>query len=497
MGPRGQNVVIERPGDYPVLTKDGVTVAKSVNLSDRFANLGAQMIKEAASRTSESAGDGTTTATVLTQAIFVEGIKMLAAGHPIDELRAGIEMGVDIIIGSLAAQSSKVKNDQEIVQVGTISANGEEKIGTLLAEAMSLVGRDGVITVEEAKGFETTLNVVDGVRLERGYLSPYFINDKQKSIVELDEPYVLVTNRKIKSMQEILPILEEVHQSQKGLLIIADEIEGEAMQALVVNALRGTLRVCAIRAPGIGEYRYAFLDDLATLLGTKILTQGDDDLLKSLTLNDLGSCKKATITRTHTTLVECVGHDNEISARLDEIKRKLNLPTLNDRDKDVLTSRLSKLSKGVAVLRVGGATELELRERKDRVDDALNATQAAVEEGIVPGGGVALVRAAQSITLEDFDESLRIGMDIIRRASSAPLSQIVRNSGGSPEVVIDKVINAEYNIGYDARRGEMSDMFSAGIIDPVKVVRCAIQNAGSSAAMMLTVGCVMIEEDTA
>jgi chaperonin GroEL len=289
------------------------------------------------------------------------------------------------------------------MQVGTISANGEEKIGILLAKAMSIVGRDGVITVEEAKGFETTLNIVDGVRLERGYLSPYFINDKQKSIVELDEPYVLVTNRKIKSMQEILPILEEVHKSQKGLLIIADEIEGEAMQALVVNALRGTLRVCAIRAPGLGEYRYAFLDDLAALLGTKILTPGDDDLLKTFTVDDLGSCKRASITRTHTTLVECAGRDDDVKARLREI---------------------------------------------------------------------------------------------IRRASNAPLSQIVRNSGGSPEVVIDKVINAEHNIGYDAKRGEMADMFSAGIVDPVKVVRCAIQNAGSSAAMMLTVGCVMIEEDT-
>ena len=494
MGPKGQNVVIENPGGYPILTKDGVTVARSVNLSDRFANLGVQMAKEAASRTAESAGDGTTTATVLTRAIFAEGIKMISAGHPVDRIKEGIQEAAKDIVASISKQAMPVSKTEEIVQVGTISANGETKIGELLAEAMNLVGSDGVVTVEEAKGFETTLTVVDGVQLDRGYMSPYFINNEHAASVELEDPYILVSNRRFSSINELVPLLEKIVSSQRPLLVIADEIENEAMQGLVVNVMRGTLKGCAIKAPGLGEYRYSFLEDLSVLLGTKVVTQADTDMMKTLTINDLGQCKKVVITRSTTTFVDCAGDEKKIKERVKDLRKILAGPGTSKNDKDIINSRLSKLNSGVAVLRVGGATEMELKERKDRVDDALNATQAAVEEGIVPGGGVALVRASQELDVDNYDVLIQPGIRIIKAACQAPLTQIVQNAGGSAEVVIDKITSTSQNVGYDAKNALYKDMFEAGIIDPAKVVRCAVENAASSASMMLSVGCAMVED---
>ena len=494
MGPRGKNVVIENRTGYPTLTKDGVTVAKAVNLSDKFANLGVQMIKEAASRTAESAGDGTTTATVLTPALFTEGIKLMSAGHPVDRIKEGISAATKDVIMHLSEASIPVSNTEEIIQVGTISANGEKKIGELLSQAMNAVGRDGVITVEEAKGFQTTLTVVDGVQINRGYMSPYFINDENASSVVLENPVVLVSNRKFSTMKEILPILEKVADSQRPILLIGDDFENEAMQGLVVNVTRGNLKACAIRAPGLGEHRHSFLDDLSVLLGTKIITQADSDALSSVHLKDLGTCKRAVITRSSTTLVDCLGDKKKIEERIEELRHQASRPGASENDRDVITSRLAKLSSGVAILRVGGATEIEMGERKDRVDDALSATQAAVEEGIVPGGGVALVRASQKINTKDYPEEIQSGVNVIKEACSAPLVQIVKNTGGSSEVVIHEVLSTENNIGFDAKNGNYLDMFEAGIIDPVKVVRCALENASSSAMMMLSVGCAMVEE---
>tara|TARA_B100000214_G_scaffold73151_1_gene49084 strand:- start:6040 stop:7569 length:1530 start_codon:yes stop_codon:yes gene_type:complete len=494
MGPKGKNVIIENPGTYPTLTKDGVTVARSVNLSDKFANLGVQIIKEAASRTADSAGDGTTTATVLTQAIVSEGIKMISAGHSVDRIKEGIYAASNEVVRQVRESSISVTNDQEIVQVGTISANGESKIGELIAEAMNAVGKDGVVTVEEAKGFETTLSVVEGVRLNRGYLSPYFINNENAATVELEDPVILVSNRKISSMKELLPVLEKVVSASKSILIIADEIENEAMQGLVVNSTRGTLKVCAVKAPGMGEHRHSFLDDLAVLLGTKIVTQVDTDIMESIDVSDLGSCKKVVVTRNTTTLVDCLGDRQKIEGRIEDLKNEQHRPGIADVDRSILSSRLAKLSSGIALLRVGGATEMEMSERKDRVDDALSATQAAVEEGIVPGGGVALVRASQSIDVSSFPEEIQPGVKIIKEACKAPLTQIVKNTGGSAEVVIDRVLMTENNVGFDAKVGKYSDMFEVGIIDPAKVVRCALENAASSAAMLLSVGCAMVEE---
>ncbi|MDB4337479.1 chaperonin GroEL [bacterium] len=494
MGPRGKNVVIENPSGYPILTKDGVTVARAVNLSDKFANLGVQMIKEAASRTAESAGDGTTTATVLTQAIFSEGIRMISSGHPIDRIKEGIEVAVKDIVKELGTSAIPVSNSQEIVQVGTISANGEEKIGELISQAMEAVGRDGVVTVEEAKGFQTTLSVVDGVRLNRGYMSPYFINDENTSSVVLENPVVLVSNRKISTMKELLPILEKIAETKQPILIIGDDFENEAMQGLVVNVTRGNIKACAIRAPGLGEHRHSFLDDLATLLGTKIITQADTDIMSTISLDDLGRCKRAVITRTSTTLVDCEGNNEKIEDRIADLRSLATAPGTTAADRSVIDSRLSKLSSGIAILRVGGATEMEMGERKDRVDDALNATQAAVEEGIVPGGGVALVRASQNLNVASYSDELHPGVGIVKTACKAPLIQIVKNTGGSSEVVIHKVLTTDDNIGFDAKNGQYLDMFEAGIIDPVKVVRCALENAASSAVMMLSVGCAMVEE---
>ena len=497
MGPRGQNVVIERPGGPPHLTKDGVTVAQAVNVKDRFMNLGVQMIKEAAARTAEVAGDGTTTATVLSQALYSEGLKMIAAGYSSSEIQRGIRFGAEHVLSGLKELASPVTNDEEIIQVGTISANGDREVAELLCQAMSAVGRDGVITVEEAKGFNTTLDVVEGMEIDRGYMSPYFINDQAKMAAVLENPYILLINKKLLAIKDLLPVLEQVHQSQRPLLIVADDIDGDAMQGLVVNKMKGTLSVCAIRAPEFGNARVAALDDLAVMLGTSALTSSTtEDELKSLTVDNLGTCKKVVVTKSSTAFVDCAGSPNSIEERIRQIRDLLHDPSTTQQEHDVLSRRLRRLAGGVAVLRVGAATEVALREKKDRVEDALCATQAAVEEGVLPGGGVALVRASRGLDKirpgKDVD-GVHVGIDVVRRACAYPLLQIVKNSGGSAEVVLEKVSRLKGNKGFDAKTLEFADMLETGIIDPFKVVRCALENSVSVACSLLSVGCSMVE----
>tara|TARA_R110002126_G_scaffold47318_12_gene132528 strand:- start:8230 stop:9834 length:1605 start_codon:yes stop_codon:yes gene_type:complete len=495
MGPRGRNVVIERPNATPILTKDGVTVARSVNLRDKFPNLGVQMIKEAAARTADVAGDGTTTATVLSQAIFTEGLKMIAARSSAVDLKKGIDIAVEAVIESLKAMATQITDNSEIEQVGTISANGEKEIGRLLAKAVSQVGRDGVITVEEAKGFHTSLSVVEGMQIKRGFVSPFFVSNQDKMTAELENPLILVSNKKFHAMPELLPLLEKVLHDHRSLLIIADEVDNDAMQGLVVNKLKGILNVCVIRAPGFGESRIGMLDDLGILLDTEVISNASGHDFKTLPLSVLGTCKKVTVTRTTTTFVNGAGSADKVTERVSGLREQMEDPTLDQEEREYIQSRISKLMGGVAVLHVGGATEVELRERKDRVDDALNATQAAVEEGIVPGGGVALVRAAQCLDNLEAEGDVALGIDIIRRSCQAPLRQIVINAGKSPDVVLDRVSKLDKSFGYDAYNDEFRDMLEAGIIDPVKVVRSALENAASVAGMMLTVGCVMIEDE--
>ena len=501
MGPRGQNVVIERPQRSPHLTKDGVTVAKAVNLKGKFQNLGVQMIKEAAARTAEVAGDGTTTATVLSQALYSEGLKMIAAGYSATELQRGIKIGTDLVIDSLKASAVEVTSDEEIIQVGTISANGDSEVATLLCKAMNEVGRDGTIAVEEAKGFDTTLDVVEGMELDRGYMSPYFINDQSKMAAVLDSPFVLIINKKLNTLKDLLPVLEQVHQSSRPLLIIADDIEGDAMQGLVVNCLKGSLSVCAIRAPEFGSARVSALNDLGVTLGCDILSAAStDDDLKNLTVEDLGTCKKIIVTKSSTTFIDASGDEANISNRVSEIRGILDDPTISEQEAQVLSRRLRRLVGGVAVLRVGAATEVALREKKDRVEDALCATQAAVEEGILPGGGVALVRASKildKVKVSNEVDGVAVGVDVVRRACSYPLMQIVNNAGGSPEVVFEKVARLKGNKGFNAYTLEFVDMIDSGIIDPLKVVRSALENASSVACSLLSVGCAMVEDGEA
>ncbi len=493
MGPRGRNVVIESGEGHPVVTKDGVTVARAINLRDQIKNLGVQMAKEAASRTADTAGDGTTTATVLTQAIFGEGMKMLAAGHQASDLKRGIDSAVEEIISRLREESVVVSCDEEIQQVATISANGESEIGNLIAAAIKKVGTDGVVTVEEAKGFATTLNVVDGMRIERGYLSPYFITDQERMVVELEKPYVLLCNKKFDSLKEITPLLEKILAAQRPLLIVADDIEGEAMQGLVLNKVKGALKVCAIRAPGFGESREDMMADLAAVLGCDITSTLQTTDIMSMQLSHLGTCNKIVVSRYDTTFVGGGGSQERIESQINSCRESLKNATDPDEIAHI-RGRLARLSGGIAVLRVGGATESELRERKDRVDDALHATQAALAEGIVPGGGVALVRAASCITISGVD-GFNAGRIIVRNACQAPLKQIVQNSGGTPDVILNQVLGLQKNHGYDAFNGIFGDMFQMGIIDPAKVVRCALQNASSAAGMMLTIGCAMVEDE--
>jgi chaperonin GroEL len=498
MGPSGQNVIIEVPGAPPIVTKDGVTVAKSIDFRDRNMNLGAQIVKEAASRTCDTAGDGTTTATVLTHAIFTGGLRVLSGDHSSPEVRTGMSWAVSSVISELRNLAKPVSSDEEVVQVGTISANGEREIGELLAQAMRAVGRDGTITVEEAKGFGTSLQVVEGAELDRGYLSPYFVNDSERMVATLESPYVILTNNRISSLKEILPVLEKVHSAQKSLLIVADDIEGEALQGLVVNRTKGVLQVCAIKGPEFGENRLHALQDLATLLGTKILN-GESELTK-VRLEDLGRCKRATVGRYRSVLVDTAGKKSEIEERSREIRSQIEDPSLENQERDALRRRLARLAGGVAVLRVGGATEPELKERKDRVDDALHATKAAVEEGILPGGGTALVRAAALARRRlprSQSDSFKQGVEVILQACCAPLRQIVLNSGRNPELVLSKVERLRDSMGYDAASESYVDTLEAGIVDPLKVVRSALENAHSAASILLSVGCTVVDDSPA
>ena len=494
MGPRGRNVLIENPGGHPILTKDGVTVARAINLRDKVANLGVQMIKEAASRTAEEAGDGTTTATVLTQAMFNEGLKMVAAGYSSTDVKKGIDLAVDNLVEKLLSQSVAVSSDDEIRQVATVSANGEAELGKLIANAILTVGQDGVVTVEEAKGFASSLNVVAGARVERGYLSPYFVTNQDKMICELDRPVVLVCNKRLDSLKEITPFLERILNSQRSLLIIADDIDGDALQGLVVNKMRGALKVCAIRAPGLGEQRYDTMQDLAVILGTEVIHASDVAQLNNVNIEALGTCTKAIVSRHETVLVGCKTNSEQRESRVDEIRQALENSTEDDH-KRFLRQRLSLLAGGVAVLRVGGATESELRERRDRVDDALHATQAAMKEGILPGGGVALARVGKELSLPTGSyDAIHAGYHVVKTACYAPLKQIVQNSGGVADVVFAKVIEMDTRHGYNAYTDTYGDMMQMEIIDPLRVVRCALKNAASAAGMMLTAGCALVED---
>jgi chaperonin GroEL len=496
MGPRGQNVVIEKPGMPPHLTKDGVTVARAINLKDRLKNLGVQMIKEAASRTADVAGDGTTTATVLSQAIFQEGLKMLAAGYSSTEVRKGIEFASSLVIEELREIANPISSDEEIIQVGTISSNGDRDVGEFLCEAMHAVGRDGVIAVEEAKGFKTTLDVVEGMELDRGYLSPYFINNQEKMACILERPVILLINKKLMSLQDLLPLLEKIHRAQRPLLVVAEDVEGDAMQGLVVNKLKGVLDACAIRAPDFGDARVNSMDDLGLMIGCEVFADASSETFANVGIDDLGECKRVVIKKASTVFIDGAGMPEEVEKRADQVRSCLLDPTLVRAEELQLRRRLVRLTGGVAVLRVGGTTEIDLIERKDRVEDALHATQAAVEEGIVPGGGVALIRASQSLEkhMKGPADGFRVGIEIIKYACSTPLRQIVMNSGGSSEVVLEKIIRSKQLKGYDASSGKFVDMMESGIIDPLKVVRCALENATVAASMLLSVGCAMVED---
>jgi chaperonin GroEL len=498
MGPRGQNVVIERPGNLPHLTKDGVTVARSINLRDRFNNLGVQMVKEAAQRTAEVAGDGTTASTVLAQALYKEGLKMIAAGHNSSDIIRGISKGVGLVKDELAELSVPISSDEEIVQIGTISANGESEIGEFLCKAMNEVGREGVITIEEAKGFDTTLDVVDGTEIDRGYLSPYFITNQDKMAADLENPLVFLTSKKICSLKEILPLLEHVHDNKRSILIVANDVDGEALQGLVVNKLKGTLNICAIRPPEFGELQISALGDLSAILGCEVY---DDISDREIVVNEknLGQCRRVVITKTKTTFVGSTADTDRVQKRLSSVRREIKDPTLLKLEAAALQRRVAMLSGGVAVLRVGGSTETELRERKDRVEDALHATQAAIDEGIVPGGGVALVRASKSLDkiIKTSRQDDVVGLEIVRRACEAPLLQIVRNSGCVPEIVLEKVGKLKGTKGYDAKNEKFVDMFESGIIDPHKVVRSSLQHAASAACNLLSVGCAMVNDQSA
>ncbi len=487
LGPKGRNVVIEKSFGAPRITKDGVTVAKEIELKDKFENMGAQMVKEVASKTNDLAGDGTTTATVLAQAIVREGAKSVAAGMNPMDLKRGIDKAVEAIIGELQKMTKKVKTNEEIAQVGTISANGEREIGDIIAKAMDKVGKEGVITVEEARGLDTELDVVEGMQFDRGYLSPYFITNADKMVVELQNPYILIHEKKLSDLQPLLPILEAVVQSQRPLLIIAEDIEGQALATLVVNKLRGGLKVAAVKAPGFGDRRKAMLEDIAVLTAGQVISEDLGIKLESVTLPMLGSAKMVTIDKDNTTVIDGAGKKNDINARCEQIRRQIE-DTTSDYDKEKLQERLAKIAGGVAVIKVGGATEVEVKEKKDRVDDALHATRAAVEEGIVPGGGVALLRASKVLAkLDNGHDDQKVGIEIIRRALAVPLRQIAENAGEDGAVIAGKVSESkDANFGYDAQSGKYVDMVKAGIIDPTKVVRVALQDAASVASLLIT-----------
>ncbi len=494
LGPRGRNVVIEKKFGSPLITKDGVTVAKEIELEDRFENLGAQLVKEVASKTNDVAGDGTTTATVLAQAIFKEGLKSLAAGANAMSLKRGIDKAVNKVVETLKSMAREVQEKKEIAQVAAISANNDEEIGNLIADAMEKVGKDGVITVEEAKGLETTLEVVEGMQFDRGYLSPYFVTDPDKMECVLEEPYILIHEKKISNLRDMLPLLEEVARSGKPLLVIAEDVEGEALATLVVNKLRGTLMACAVKAPGFGERRKEMLKDIAILTGGQVVSEELGIKLENVRLQDLGRAKKVIVDKEHTTIVGGMGDPKQIEGRIKEIKVQIE-KTTSEYDKEKLQERLAKLVGGVAVIKVGAATETEMKEKKARVEDALNATKAAVEEGIVPGGGVALLRCQKA--LEDLkvdNEDEQIGVNIVKKALESPVKQIADNAGIEGSIVVEEIKkNDDPNFGFNAATLEYGDMYKEGIIDPVKVVRCALQNAASVAGLMLTTECAIVE----
>jgi chaperonin GroEL len=486
LGPKGRNVIIDKSFGAPRTTKDGVTVAKEIELEDKFENMGAQMVREVASKTNDVAGDGTTTATVLTQAIVREGLKSVAAGMNPMDLKRGIDKAVIQVVEEIKKRSKKVKNSEEIAQVGTISANGESAIGAMIAQAMQKVGNEGVITVEEAKSLETELSVVEGMQFDRGYLSPYFVTNAEKMTVELDDPYILIHEKKLSGLQPMLPLLEAVVQTGKPLLIIAEEVEGEALATLVVNKLRGGLKVAAVKAPGFGDRRKAMLEDIATLTNGQVISEDLGIKLETVTLDMLGRAKRVSIDKENTTIVDGSGKRKDIEARVNQIKAQIE-ETTSDYDREKLQERLAKLAGGVAVIKVGGATEVEVKERKDRVDDALNATRAAVEEGIVAGGGVALLKATLAITVKGDNEDQEAGIQIVRRALQSPIRQIAENAGVEGSIVVGKVLEARgQTFGYDAQKDEYGDMIEKGIIDPAKVVRCALQDAASIASLLIT-----------
>ena len=492
LGPKGRNVVIEKSFGSPTITKDGVTVAKEIELENKFENMGAQMVKEVASKTSDVAGDGTTTATVLAQAIYREGAKLVAAGHNPMEIKRGIDKAVTVIVGELKKLSKPTAGKKDIAQVGTISANGDTTIGTIIAEAMEKVGKEGVITVEEAKGLETTLDVVEGMQFDRGYLLPYFVTNPDRMEVELADPFILIYEKKVSSMKDLLPVLEQVARSGKPLLIVAEDIEGEALATLVVNKIRGVLNVCAVKAPGFGDRRKSMLEDIAILTGGKLIAEDLGLKLENVTLNDLGKAKRLKVDKDNSTIIDGAGAEKDIQARVKQIRAQIE-ETTSDYDKEKLQERLAKLVGGVAVINVGAATETEMKEKKARVEDALNATRAAVEEGIVPGGGVAYIRALKALDGISVTAEEKFGVDIIRRSVEEPLRQIAANGGLEGSVIVNKVKEGSGSFGFNAGTGVFEDLIAAGVIDPAKVSRCALQNAASVSSLMLTTEAMVAE----
>ncbi len=493
LGPKGRNVILEKSFGSPTVTKDGVTVAKEVELEDKFENMGAQMVKEVASKTSDTAGDGTTTATVLAQALYREGSKVVAAGANPMDVKRGMDMAVEEVSKELKKLSKPTKDQKEISQVGKISANNDETIGNIIAEAMNKVGKEGVITVEEAKGMETTLDVVEGMQFDRGYLSPYFVTDPEKMVAVLEDVYILLNEKKISNMKDMLPILEQIAKMGKPLLILSEDVEGEALATLVVNKLRGTLKCCAVKAPGFGDRRKAMLEDIGILTGGRVISEDLGIKLENIKLNDLGRAKRITIDKDNTTIVDGAGDKEDIEARVKQIRAQIE-ETTSDYDREKLQERLAKIIGGVAVINVGAATETEMKEKKARVEDALNATRAAVEEGIVPGGGVAYLRCLSALDKMKLEGDKKIGVDIVKRALEEPIRQIANNAGQEGSVVTEKVKNEKGAFGFDAAQDEYTDMIKAGIIDPTKVVRLALQNAASVASLMITTEAVIAEK---
>ncbi len=493
LGPKGRNVILERSFGSPTITKDGVTVAKEIDLEDRFENMGAQMVKEVASKTSDIAGDGTTTATVLAQAIYREGVKLVTAGNNPMEIKRGIDKAVAEVVKELKKMSEETKDPKEIAQVGTISANNDETIGKIIAEAMDKVGKEGVITVEEAKGMETTLDIVEGMQFDRGYLSPYFVTDAERMECDLEEPYILIHEKKISVMKDLLPILEQIARSGKPFIIIAEDVEGEALATLVVNKLRGTLKCAAVKAPGFGDRRKAMLEDIATLTGGRMIAEDLGIKLENITMEDLGQAKRVTIDKDNTTIIDGAGKKADIEGRVKQIRAQIE-ETTSDYDREKLQERLAKIVGGVAVINVGAATETEMKEKKARVEDALHATRAAVEEGIVAGGGVALLRTIPAIEKLKLEGEEQLGAKIIKRALEEPMRWIAQNTGFDGSIVVEKVKNGKGAFGFNAQTEEYEDLVKAGIMDPTKVVRCAIQNAASVASLLITTEALVAEK---